>query len=235
MQIQDLMNRDVIVVFEFTLFKDMVELIERERVTALPVVDHRRPIGIVSEFDLLLKADHDRLSSRRWPAIGGRRRAENRKARAICARTLMTSPAIVIGPDASASEAARRMLAHGVRCLPVVDRAGRLIGIVSRGDVLKVFTRPDDAIKHEIENDVLRWTMLLGNGQVKVSVRKGTVNLNGLVDRRTEVAAIQRIVARVDGVVEVIANLDFKLDDTSLGNVDMWASGGSAWTSWPQR
>jgi CBS-domain-containing membrane protein len=112
LQVQDVMSRDVVVVFEFTLFKDIVELTERVRVSTFPVIDHRRPVGIVSESDLLLKADQNRIRPRRWPQISGQRRAEDRKAHAVCARTLMTSPVIVIGPDASTSEAAQRMLAH---------------------------------------------------------------------------------------------------------------------------
>lgn len=234
MQVQDVMSRDVIVVFEFTLFKDMVELIKTNHVSALPVIDHRRPVGVVSEGDLLLKADHDRLRTGRWPLITNRQRAEERKANAVCARTLMTSPAIVIGPDATVSEAAQRMLARRVTCLPVVDGPGRLIGIVSRRDLLKVFTRPDDAIKHEIETNVVGWTMLLAAGQVKVSVRKGIVTLSGQVDRRTDTTSLKSIVARVDGVVDVIANLDFKLDNTAQGTVDMWASGGGGWMSHPR-
>jgi CBS domain-containing protein len=58
----------------------------------------------------------------------------------------MTSPAITIHPDAPVGAAARLMNGHRIRRLPVVDPSGKLIGIVSRRDLLSVFLRPDEEI-----------------------------------------------------------------------------------------
>ena len=55
----------------------------------------------------------------------------------------MTAPAITIGPDATIPAAARLMNTHHVRRLPVVDEDRKLVGIVSRRDLLSVFLRPD--------------------------------------------------------------------------------------------
>lgn len=223
MQVQDVMTRDVKVVFELTPFKAIAELMEAHHVSAVPVLDHRRPVGVVSEADLLLKADHCKRRRRLWLGLSW---AEARKAHAVCARDLMTSPAIVIGPEATTSEAAGRMLKHHVKRLPVVDASGKLRGIVSRSDLLRVFTRTDEAIKQEIESAVLQWTMLLSPGQIKVFVDEGVVRLEGQVDRQSEMSALTRIVSCVDGVVDVDNQVGYRWDDRALSNMALWASGG---------
>ncbi len=224
MQVKDVMTKDVLVVFEQTPFKEIAELIQRHHVSAVPVLDHRRPVGVVSAADLLLKADHGR---RGWlPVWLGATLREERKARGVCARDLMTSPVIVVEPEATISDAADLMLHHHVKRLPVVDASGKLVGIVSRSDLLKVFTRPDPEIKREIESNVLQWTLMLPPGQVKVFVDEGVVRLEGQVDRRSEVPALTRIVARVDGVVDVQNEVGYRWNDSARSNMAVWVSGG---------
>jgi hypothetical protein len=67
----------------------------------------------------------------------------------------MTVAVVSITPEASAAQAAWRMHAAKVKRLPVVDDRGRLVGIISRSDLLKVFNRPDEAIRREIIEEVI--------------------------------------------------------------------------------
>jgi CBS domain-containing protein len=114
---------------------------------------------------------------------------------------LMTSPAITIGPDASLAAAAGQMRRYDLRRLPVVDAAGRLVGIVSRADLLKVFMRTDGAIR-QAARDVLD-VVLSEPEAVTVSVSEGIVTLAGEVEAQPEAeAAIVRIEA-LPGVVGV--------------------------------
>lgn len=230
MQLKDVMTKDVLVVSEQTPFKEIAELIETHHVSAVPVLDHQAPVGVVSEADLLLKADRDRPRRRSWLQVG-RTRAEERKARGLCARDLMSSPAIVIAPEATVSEAAGRMLRHHVKRLLVVDSSGKLVGIVSRSDLLKVFHRDDDEIKNEIESNILQRTMLLRPGQVKVRVDEGVVRLQGQVDQRSEVSLLTRLVAGVDGVVDVDSKVGYRWDD-SRNEPGNWAEAGLLLPPW---
>ena len=107
-------------------------------------------IGIVSEADLLLKQQHPADSFQRFLLEGRRRRVQRAKAMGGTAAELMSRPAITVGRDATVAEAARLLRLHLIKRLPVVDPLQRLVGIVSRSDLLSVFLRPDDEIRREI-------------------------------------------------------------------------------------
>jgi len=81
---------------------------------------------------------------------GHSRRDERKKAEALVARDLMTAPPVTVGPQASVADAARLMHERRVKRLPVVDLEGRIVGIVSRMDLLAEFLRDDGDIKAEV-------------------------------------------------------------------------------------
>ena len=146
-KVKDVMTADVAYVHEQTPYKELVRLLTQRRVNALPVVDvARHVVGIVSEADLLLKQQHPADSFQRFLLEGRRRRVERAKATGGTAAELMSRPAITVGPDATVAEAARLLRVHLIKRLPVVDPLRRLVGIVSRSDLLSVFLRPDDEI-----------------------------------------------------------------------------------------
>lgn len=134
-----------------TPFKEIVARLAEHRVSAAPVVDEAgRVLGVVSEADLPLKEEFphpDQDIPLFWTK---RRRLEREKAAGSTARDLMTVALVSISPDATVAEAARRMHRAQIRRLPVIGEGGRLVGIISRGDLLKVFDRPDHAIQREI-------------------------------------------------------------------------------------
>ncbi|WP_020549011.1 CBS domain-containing protein [Embleya scabrispora] len=126
----------------------------------------------------------------------GLRRLANRHTRGEghTARDLMASPVVRVDPSSSTLRGARLMDHHRVKRLPVVDADGRLVGIVSRCDLLRTFLRPDADIRTEIEHDVLRTALWLEPGTIEVDVREAVVRLSGAVvtsgpARRTSPAA----------------------------------------------
>jgi CBS domain-containing protein len=209
------MTREVATVAPGTSLKDVArELIER-RISGLPVVaDDGQVLGVVSEADVLAK-------ERPQPEDGGAlarlvHRSDPAAANKGAARTAgeaMTSPAITIEPYWTIPSAAQIMLERGINRLPVVHQ-GRLVGIVTRADLVRALARTDEEIVSEIRDQVaLQEAMWLANGTVDVEVRGGEATLAGTVRRRTEADVLPKLVARVPGVVSVRSELTWAEDD----------------------
>jgi CBS domain-containing protein len=213
--VTDVMTRTVVVVHVSAPFKDVVRRMQEYRVGALPVVDDdERLVGLVSEGDLILKEDPE-LEETAHLFEGRQRRHDREKAAGLVAIELMTAPVVTVSLDASLGEAARLMHRKGVRRLPVVDAAGRVYGILSRSDLLKVFLRDDADIEHEVREDVVRRTLWIDPDTVTVSVRDGVVRLEGQLERRSLIPVLERLVTAVEGVVGVEEHLSYFLDDTA--------------------
>lgn len=213
--VRDVMTDHVVVLDPNTGFKEIVGILRDRGVSAAPVVDTvGRVLGVVSEGDLLRKeADADgRDGGPAQRAVSGRR--ARGKARASRAEQLMTAPAVTIAPDRTVVEAARVMERRGVKRLPVVDEDGRLAGIVSRCDLLRVYLRPDHDIREEITQDVLLRALWIDPAGIEVTVTEGTVHLAGSVENRSLVPLLVRLCRAVDGVVAVHQQLTYAFDDT---------------------
>jgi CBS domain-containing protein len=128
----------------------------------------------------------------------------------------MTAPVITIGPEASLGQAARLMHEKRVKRLPVVEEGGKVVGIVSRADLLKVFMRPDEEIRQEVVGDVLARMLSIGPDRVRATVRDGVVTVEGLVERRSLIPLLAGLVRGVDGVVGVEERLRYETDDVSF-------------------
>jgi osmotically-inducible protein OsmY len=163
----------------------------------------------------LLREERPADAFQRFLLASKRHRLERLKAAGGTAVEVMTAPAITIRSDASAAEAARLLRRNLIKQLPVIDAAGRLVGIVSRSDVLKVFLRPDEEIRREILDQLFRGRSAPGPGRLQVSVRDGVVLLEGACERRSHIPVLVRAVAGVEGVVRVENRLGFDLDDLS--------------------
>jgi CBS domain-containing protein len=137
------------------------------------------------------------------------------KASGGTAGDVMTSPALTIRDDASLVEAARLMADHRVKRLPVVDVNGRMVGIVSRFDLVRVFVRSDDDIRDEIKIELAHRVLLTEPGAVhiNVGVENGVVELNGELDRRSSAIIATKLAQRTNGVVDVVDKLSFRHDD----------------------
>ncbi|NUP31645.1 MAG: CBS domain-containing protein [Streptomycetaceae bacterium] len=215
--IRSFMTTDVVTIGPDAHFTDIVRILRSARISAVPVVAvDGRILGVVSEADLLRKEAHAddacRAPARRL--FGGRGTPD--KSRAEVARDLMTSPAVTIRADGTVVDAARLMERRGVKRLPVVDADGRLEGVVSRCDLLRVFLRGDREIHDEIVGDVLRRALWINPATVSVTVDGGRVHLAGSLETRSLVPLVVRLCRAVDGVVGVTHDLRYDYDDTHV-------------------
>ncbi len=174
------------------------------RVSACPVLDVTgRVIGVVSEADLLLKE----LGPEYFDGPGASLRATGRrgqraKANGMTAAELMSVPPVTISPAASVADAARLMHLHGVKRLPVVDADGQLAGIVSRLDVLSVFTRPDDQIRDEVMQ-VIAGQSALNPDDFGITVASGVTTISGQCRSYSAVLQLTDAIRHVEGVVGI--------------------------------
>ncbi|MFJ8688903.1 CBS domain-containing protein [Micromonospora wenchangensis] len=216
-QVQDVMTVDVLTVDEDTGYRTLVDLLTARHVTAVPVVDDtRRVLGVVSQADLLHKVERLGQPHERRILPGRRTRTGWAKAAATLAGELMTAPAVTVSPGAPLAQAARIMDRRGVKRLPVVDDRGRLVGIVTRGDLLRVHLRPDADIRRDVVTDVLHRVLGVPDGTVEVTVHGGVVTLTGQLDRWSTVHLALRLSAQVSGVVEVVDALGYAVDDAPV-------------------
>ncbi|MDQ6855737.1 MAG: CBS domain-containing protein [Candidatus Dormibacteraeota bacterium] len=210
------MTRDVVTVLPTATFHEMTGLMNEKGISALPVVDHQGVLlGIVSEADLLLKESPPR--ARRHRLREGRRQAElRRKAEAVDAAGALTTPVVSIGSGASMAAAVRLLQARGIKRLVVMGVDNRLVGIVSRHDLLAGFSRSDDEIRTDIVDGVIPRWLLVDPVHVHVEVRGGVVRLDGTVERRSDAELLPHLVRGLDGVVDVDSTLEFSFDDRNL-------------------
>ncbi|MEU0629309.1 CBS domain-containing protein [Streptomyces sp. NPDC005989] len=189
----DLMTQTAVSVQRGTTFKEIARILDEFGITAVPVLDGNGcPVGVVSEADLLRRHDTGNTAA-----------------------DLMSHPAITATPGWSVVRAARVMEKHQIKRLPVIDSEGRLIGVLSRSDLLQLFLRRDHAIQEEILEDVLTHTLRLSPSCLTVEVTDGVVTLSGTVIRHSLVPVVLRLCRSVDGVVDVIDRLDYEQDDLS--------------------
>ena len=217
--VASLMTREVVTAEPATPFKDLVARLTEGAFSALPVVDaDGRPVGVVSEADLIPKEEY-RGGTEDAPSLFAGRDTRHRwqQAHGTTAADVMTSPVITAGPDEAASAAAHRLAVEGVRRLFVVDADGRLAGVLSRRDLLRVFLRTDDQIERQVATQVLQRTLWLEPTAVDVAVADGVVTLTGHLERRSEVEIAVRLTRALPGVVAVVGELTHSWDDTDAG------------------
>jgi CBS-domain-containing membrane protein len=213
-RVRELMTADVACATGDTPFKELATMMAARRISALPVLDEDGQVaGVVSETDLLPKEEYQE-DGKRLPHL--RHRRSRAKAAGVTARDVMTSPALTIGPDATVVEAARALHEHHVKRMPVIDSAGHLAGIVSQGDLLRVFLRSDEAIASEIRTEVFGDELGTNLALARVDVAEGVVTLSGEVQDKSMIAVAARLVHAVDGVVDVVNHLSYAVDDTPL-------------------
>ena len=210
----DAMTRQVLTVHPDTPFKQIAELLVGQGIDAVPVVDTAgQVLGVVSGSDLTC---HEETA----PTLGqflthGRTTLTHaRKARARTARELMTSPVRTIRPDAGVCDALKAMIRGGVGRLVVMD-GGRLVGILARSDLLRVYTRSDESIQAEAEAAVRAAAGRPGAG-IRVLVADGIVHLRGDVERSSTACAATGAAQSVPGVVDVEDEVVAEVDDVAV-------------------
>jgi CBS domain-containing protein len=206
-RVREVMSVPAVSVPGETPFLEIVRTLSREHLGAVPVVDaDGRVIGVVSESDLLAKAAAQAAVPHPGPVRRLREHRLYEKGRGETAAALMTSPAITVAPGTKVADAAWLAARSRLKRLPVIDHRDRLVGVVSRIDLVRALVRDDTKIREEIETRIIRQGLLLDLGSFKVTVENGVVSVSGEVDGSLIPKLLQSI-EEIDDVVEVSEHL----------------------------
>ncbi|NIP97778.1 MAG: CBS domain-containing protein, partial [Akkermansiaceae bacterium] len=177
MRVLDLMTTEIVRVRPETTLRDAARIMVEARISGIPVTDDEgNLVGLVTESDFLRK-EVDRGEIMDTGLLGILFTSRDSLAEAETVGEVMATELFTISPDATLVEAARAMTSHGVKRLPVVDREGKLIGVIARSDIVAAFTRPDELIEDELKEDVLRRLLFLDPALVQMEVEGGVVRM----------------------------------------------------------
>lgn len=209
MNVADVMTRDVWAVRPETPLKEAAAGLVEHGVAGAPVVDAQGVVvGVLSEADVVARArgvGGGRLTLLAHVLAPGREDSL-RRLTAETVADAMSAPAITVKATRPVQRAAALMLDRDVKRLPVVDDDRRLVGIVSRRDLVRAFARGDAAILRELEG-LLVSPFGLPRDAVRASVTGGVVTLEGRIESDETAALLVRYVTQVLGVVRVESRL----------------------------
>jgi len=229
MQARDVMTKQVISVTPDREVGEIARLMLENRISAVPVVDAQGAlVGVVSEGDLIRRLEDEGGAAKSW-WLGLLASPEERagayvKAHGRLAREVMTPDPITVGPETSLAGAARLLEERHIKRVPVVEN-GRLVGILSRADLLRAMaSRPGEAdqaprrddreLRERLERELLQAGLDV-HPYVNVVVSDGTIHLWGLVGSRAEAEALELAARNVAGNVPVDSHLAIR--PTSFG------------------
>jgi CBS domain-containing protein len=210
-KVAEVMTRDVVTVAVTASVKEVAALLVEHGISGLPVVDSEgRVVGVVSEADILVKERAAPARSLLYVALHPAETIdEDLRRDARSAGEAMTRPALAIAPDRPLSEAAARMLDGDVNRLPVLEH-GRLVGIVSRADLVRAFTRSDEEVAREIREEIVLRKLWIDPNRVTLTVRGGHVTLGGTLETKLGAELLPALVEQVPGVVSVVGQLGWQ-------------------------
>ena len=221
MKASDIMVPDVITVGPDNSVQEVAEILLTRRISGLPVVDASgRLVGLVSEGDLLRRAESGTEHARSWwlKLLMGRETlaAEFVKEHARRVRDVMTHDVITVSPDTPVTDVASTLERNRIKRVPVVED-GRLIGIISRANLVQALAgmRRSVAVVEPKSDSELRDTLLsrlrsepwAKTALVNVTVNCGAVDLWGIVDSEAEKQALRVAVEVTPGVRHVTNNV----------------------------
>lgn len=214
MKIEALMTKDVFTVAPEMPLKGVAALLSEKRISGAPVCDEDNTVlGVISEADIIRKEQG--LA----PQVHGVARwftrlfdGELDKVEARTVREAMTSPALTVRPLDSVSKAARLMVEHRINRLPVaVD--GRLVGIVTRADLVRAFHRTDDEIADQIRDEVFVRALWLGPEELDLTVTDGVATIRGTVENESDARVVEHLVRSIPGIVDLTTELKARHHD----------------------
>ena len=210
MRVSELMTRDPVSIGPDAPLKDAARAMTAHKISGLPVVDDDGSVvGILTEADFV-----EMVKKSGGTGLLDLLFEEHKPAGAVTVGEVMTRKVVTIEPDAGHVDAARVMHRKKVKRLPVVDGHGKLVGIISRSDLLHVYARSDEEIEHQIVNRILSTVMAVDPSTVEVRVDDGCASLSGELSTRTETQLLEYMVAELPGVISVESKLRFETDDT---------------------
>ncbi len=216
MNVADVMTRKVITVKPETTIAEAARRMLQHRISGLPVVDEGAVVGVVTEGDLLrrIEAGTERRHSRwlEFLITPGRLAEDYARANARKVGEVMSAEIVSVAPQDSLSEVVRLMERHHVKRLPVIEE-GRLIGIVSRADLLQALLQslPKPARKAAAGDGEIREHILAEierqpwgpSASVEVRVERGIVELYGSITDERERTALQILAENAPGAKAV--------------------------------
>lgn len=202
MRVQDVMTADVRVVSPQASLKEVAALMASQEISGVPVVEDGRPVGVVTQSDIV------RMQQQAESELVGRRWLRRRAGQPLPKRTVgdvMSQPPVTATPTLSVVGAAWRMTQHDVSRLLVVTE-GRLVGIITRSDLVRAFARSDAQIRTEIVDEVLPSLSVSAN-DVRITVDNGSVVLSGEVEDELDAHCLPHAVRSVIGVIDVSSTI----------------------------
>ena len=216
MKIEALMTSNVISVLPDASLKTAAALLSEGRISGAPVCDQDgNVLGVISEADIIRK-EQGLVPEGRGVAHWFTRLFDGAfdKVEARTVREAMNAPALTVRPFDSVASAARMMVEQRINRLPVaVD--GKLVGIVTRADLVRAFHRGDDEIAAQIRDEIFVRALWLGPEELDLTVREGVVAIRGIVETESDARVIRHLVRGIPGVVDVTAELDARYRDRS--------------------
>ena len=215
MKASQIMESEVLTMGPKTSVSDVAKALLSRRISAVPIVENGKLVGIVSEGDLIRRVETGTERHRSWwlehLTTSEKLATEYVKSHARFASEVMTRDVITAGEDATLAEIAKLFEDNSIKRVPIM-RAGKIVGIVSRADLLRVLVdlheksdpiSPDDtAIREEIMKRLMaeNW---FASAQVEVSVRNGAVKLEGIAMSPEQQMAMRVAAENVPGVNSV--------------------------------
>lgn len=215
MRVSDLMSTDVITVGREASLKEAARHMIEAGVSGLVVTGAEGDVeGVITEADFV-KAEAGRRTNKRAGLLRWFSHEDEMPSAERRVGDVMTTHVLTAGPDADHAEVARLMEKEGVKRVPIVD-GGHLIGIISRGDIMRAFARPDADIISEVQGHLLPKVLWIDPRRVSVESVEGNVTLAGHLETRSDATVLEAMIKRLDGVVSVDSQLTWEIDNTKL-------------------
>ena len=212
---QDIMTRAVVTVGPYTPVPDIASMMVEKHISGMPVVtESGQIIGILSQSDLLHRVETgtERESRRKWwflnLADADALARDYAKAHGLRAQDVMSRYVISVRDDAELRDVADILDTHRIKRVPVLQE-GRLVGIITRGDLVRALSqvqmsksvkKVDDAALHKTLHDRIRAQPWVNDSYISVTVNDGVVELWGFVDTVDQHSALRALVEETDGV-----------------------------------
>jgi CBS domain-containing protein len=212
MLVSQVMTRNVVTVRPETPLKEVARILETRAISGVPVLRGDQVVGVVSSGDVVYRErgplphrEHSIPGQLAWSSLHN-----GSKLAALTAADAMTAPPVTVTPGCSVNAAARLLADRGLHRLPVLEN-GRLVGIVTRGDLVRAFTRSDAELEREIRRVLVHHSLWQANRDgINAVVDHGAVSLSGHVQDGTVAELLPQLVARIPGVVSVDARLSWQ-------------------------
>jgi CBS domain-containing protein len=225
MKVREVMTTDVVTAQNATPFKKLADAMVDAGISGIPIVESGQLVGIVTEADLIPK---EAVAGRRRrgldvviDALGGGEIEWVQKARGMRAEQLMSSSVETAAPDEDLRAVARRMVEHDRKRLPVVED-GRLVGIVARRDLLRLFHRSDAELADSVRKRLADVRWVPEDLAASFSVRHGRVTLDGTCEHPSDMRVVEAAIWALPGVVDVENNLTARSPEPDTGRRDGW-------------